>query len=77
MMLLIRVKSLEKLFTPESGLETISQKIKLRAMRAFIKSQEIYVYPSEENVFAIISLILVTNKYLRDYNYGKNTSREL
>ena len=56
---------MKKLFTPELGLDTISQKIQLQIMNVFIKIKEIdRVYPSEENVFVIISLTLI--KYFEE-----------
>ena len=55
MMLLLRVESLEKLFTPDIGLETIPQ-ISTKIIIVFIKNKETDVYPVEGNVFAIISL---------------------
>ena len=44
MMFLLLVKSLDKLFTPEVGLETIYQKILLKIMSVFIKSKGIDLY---------------------------------
>lgn len=41
-------------------------------MNVFIKTKEIdHVYPSEENVFVIISLTLVTKEYLIIKYFGE------
>lgn len=63
---------MKKLFTLELGLDTISQKIQLQIMKVFIKTKEKdHVYPSEENVFVIISLTLVTKEYLIIKYFGE------
>lgn len=63
---------MKKLFTLELGLDTISQKIQLQIMNVFMKTKEIdHVYPSEENVFVIISLTLVTKEYLIIKYFGE------
>ena len=60
MMLLLWLKILEKLFTPDVGLKIISQKILPQMMSVFIKKSK----ETEENVLAIISVILVEKEYL-------------
>ena len=74
MMLHLWLKSLGKLFIPEVGLETISQKILPSIMSVFIKRKEINVYPSEANVFAIFSLILLNKEYLIIKTFGKQSN---
>lgn len=62
MTLLSSIKSLEKIHTLKS-LETTSPKKPTKNNKRFYKKLKVDVYPSEEIVFEIIYLILLTKEY--------------